>query len=191
MSEKEQIKDFFKEYVFGFMCGDIKKAMEQGCNFLSALGLVAYTEIMGRLVTGTLGERGYSKESFCSFLKYMGEKYVELDRLYDLYTKVRCGLVHEYFIVGPSTISMDIIEALETGIKIDKETGITYFYVPAYFENFKEAAKKYLGELLAEENVEMRRNFLQTIQGKIEDVQELKKVNQGVSGNVVLHSGRK
>jgi len=189
MSEKEQIENFFKEYVFGFMCGDIERAMQQGCNFLCALGLVAYTEIMGRLVIGKLGEEGYGKESFCSFLRYMGEKYVELDKIYNLYKKVRCGLVHEYFIVGPSTISMDVISALETGIKID-EKGITYFYVPTYFQNFKEASKRYLDELLAEENIEGRRRFLETIQGKVEDISKLREINQGVSGDIYYTFGR-
>jgi hypothetical protein len=190
MNEKEQIASFFKEYVFGFMCNDIERTMQQGCNFLCALGLVAYTEIMGRLVIGKLGEEGYGRQSFRSFLKYMGEKYVALDKSYDLYKRVRCGLIHEYFIVGPSTISMDALPALETGIKID-EKGITYFYVPTYFQNFKKAAERYLRELLEDENIEGRRKFLETIQGKVEDISKLRKVNQCVSGDIVTSFGWK
>ena len=92
---KKGIDDFFKEYIFGFMLGDIKVAIENGLNFLAALGLMEYTEILGGLVTGNLRKKGNAKKNFIAFLSYMGQYYIDLDAEINLYEKVRCGLSHE------------------------------------------------------------------------------------------------
>ena len=47
-SDQDYIDLFFKEFVFGFMYNDIRRTIDKAkANFLVALGLSTYTEIMG------------------------------------------------------------------------------------------------------------------------------------------------
>ncbi len=87
------------------MYQDIRRTIDSArANFLVALGLSVYTEIMGGLVTGNLKDPHWSKRNYKAFLPYLGSYYVNLDNQIDLYSRVRCGLVHEYFVKGRSKI---------------------------------------------------------------------------------------
>src|SRR5437867_4462941 len=52
---KIDVTDFFREYVYGFMRSDIQKQLDLaqsgkgGANVLAALGLIVYTEALGRI----------------------------------------------------------------------------------------------------------------------------------------------
>jgi hypothetical protein len=54
------ILHIFDEYVFGFMRSDIDAAIQGNANYLAALGLARYTEVLGGLRTGELGVRNRS-----------------------------------------------------------------------------------------------------------------------------------
>lgn len=94
--QSERALRFFDEYVFGFMRSDIDAAIRGKANFLAALGLVSYTEVLGGLVTGNLGKRSQCGANFRAFLPYLGTDYKALEtRGIDIYDTVRCGLVHQ------------------------------------------------------------------------------------------------
>ncbi|HET7006241.1 MAG TPA: hypothetical protein VFK65_12145, partial [Candidatus Binatia bacterium] len=95
----------FDEQVFGAMRTELDWALRGAAANLAALGLVAYTEFLGGIVTGNLGHKGSSRSNFRAFLPYLGSDYEDLARRgIDIYERIRCGLAHEYFIKGESTI---------------------------------------------------------------------------------------
>ena len=64
MTQRE-IDHYFKEFVYGFVCGDIERCItEARANFLVALGLLSYTEFLGGLRTGDLGLLRKSRPNF-------------------------------------------------------------------------------------------------------------------------------
>ena len=74
-------------------------------NLLIALALSCYTEYWGRLSLGIASEK--SKQCYESFFRRFGPEYQELiDYNFDVYHKVRCGLVHSYLIENSSIINL-------------------------------------------------------------------------------------
>ena len=79
-STVKQILHSFDEYIFGFMRADIDAAIRGNANYLAALGLVSYTEVLGGLRTGNLGLRNHSSKNFNAFLPYLGKEYLDYAR---------------------------------------------------------------------------------------------------------------
>lgn len=158
-----QIDNFFKEHIFGFMFHDIETAIIGKANFLAALGLMEYTEILGGFVTGDIRKRGTLKKNFKAFLPYLGQSYIELDNelIKDdgLYGRVRCGLAHEYFIKGTATIWMSSDSPVKCGILYEQDKDWVHFVVTKYFDDFKSAVKIYHGQLLHQKNEELIKAF--------------------------------
>ncbi|MEE8115169.1 MAG: hypothetical protein V3T23_12560 [Nitrososphaerales archaeon] len=147
----------FDEYVFGFMRSDIDAAIRGNANYLAALGLVSYTEVLGGLVTGKLGVVGQSGVNFRAFLPYLGSQYKQLEsKGIDLYDIVRCGLVHNYFIKGESTIHMHAVAPC--GI-VASPGGPTYFYVNVYRDHFFAGAARYRNDILDEPQPDLALKF--------------------------------
>lgn len=67
----DPVRGFFDECVFGFIYHDIQAAIDGNANYLAALGLVAYTEFIGGLINGTLGDSGKRKKRFYTFWNRM------------------------------------------------------------------------------------------------------------------------
>ena len=110
-------KELFENYIFGWMCRDIEREIEwarrgdDGGNALCALGLLAYTEFMGRFLSNISYVRHplkSDKDKFNAFLSYMGSEYEPLvfRKNLDVYNIFRCGLAHEYFIKRDCTIAI-------------------------------------------------------------------------------------
>jgi len=156
-----QIHNFFKEYIFGFMFNDINAAINGKANFLAALGLMEYTEILGGFVTGKLREKkpGTQQNNFKAFLPYLGQFYINLNKEIDLYHRVRCGLAHEYFIKGPATIWMSSDSPLSGGILYEKDKDWVHFVVTKYFDDFKSAVEIYHGQLVYEKKMDLINAF--------------------------------
>lgn len=154
-----QIHAFFKEFIFGFMFNDINAVIIGKANFLAALGLMEYTEILGGLVTGELQEKKCCKQNFEAFIQYLGQPYIDLNKDINLYHRVRCGLAHEYFIKGPATIWMSSDNPLPCGILYDKDKDWINFVVTKYFDDFKSAIEIYHGQLIYEKNKELIKAF--------------------------------
>lgn len=155
--ETQRVLRFFDEYVFGFMCNDIDAAIRGRANFLAALGLVSYTEVLGGLVTGNAGKRGCAAENFRAFLPYLGSDYQALEtKGVDLYDTVRCGLVHQYFIKGGATIWMNA--NAPCGI-FAGQIEPTYFIVNVYRDHLFSGAARYRNELIDGANATLLKNF--------------------------------
>ena len=118
-----EVKQFFDDYVFGFIFSDIEREMAWaktqftimgdlhiknltgGGNFLCALGLLCYTEFMGGISTGSFS-KGPDKSRFDAFFNLMGPDYEAFNRQINVYKIFRCGMVHEYFIKKSGVIYM-------------------------------------------------------------------------------------
>src|SRR5262245_66369134 len=77
-ASQKAILHVFDEHVFGAMHRDLDWALRGAADNLAALGLVAYTEFLGGLVTGDLGCHGTSGSNFRAFLPYLGSDYAGL-----------------------------------------------------------------------------------------------------------------
>ncbi len=79
-------------------------------DFLTAFGLMSYTEFVGGLISGNAGQRGHAERNFYEGYNRLGPAYIRFDRIVrrrfrrratkprNVYDVIRCGLVHEYFI---------------------------------------------------------------------------------------------
>lgn len=149
------VRTFFQQYVYGFMQNDIEQAIAGQANFLAALGLVVYSEVLGALRMGTITDEGYNREKFDAFLPLLGPLYDSVDQELKkdprypkgLYQVVRCGLAHEYFVKGPAEI--DRHGNVPAGIF--REPGGTRLILVAkkFLDDFIVAAQAVENELLA------------------------------------------
>jgi hypothetical protein len=154
-SEEEfvrQVDAFFTEYIFGYIYRDIEAAINAKANYLVALGLVAYTEFMGGLVAGTLGQSRHSKERFYKFFDLLGPAYKSVRQKREVtkvYTNIRCGLAHAYFIDQDSVVKMSADEfwGKSCGIEVGVN-GEVYFVVERYWQDFQVAARSYHQDLV-------------------------------------------
>ncbi len=113
---------------------------------IAALGLVTYTEFLGGIATGNLGRKDASASNFRAFLPYLGSDYVDLEHKHiDLYERVRCGLAHEYFMKGKSTIWTQA--TAPCGI-ISSRDGPTYLIISVYRDHLFAGARKLRDEIL-------------------------------------------
>ena len=150
---------FFSEYVFKFIFGDIQREIDLakdgrgGGNFLSALGLLCYTEVLGGFITGYWKD-GMSRKNFESFFDRLGPEYVAFRGTDDPYKLYRCGMVHEY---GPRVpLKIGMLKGTETcGVWIGKSDGRYAFSVEKYFEDFSRASRDLHKELMAQPKPEM------------------------------------
>ena len=155
---------FFREYVFKFILRDIEREIilaregRGGGNFLAALGLLCYTEVLGGFVSGSW-ERGTSKANFDVFFDRIGPEYVTFRQAIlpdDPYSLYRCGMVHEYAVKLPCQIAM--LKGNETcGVWKGASCGIYYFSVEKYLEDFMKAARRLYEELMTEPNPSLPR----------------------------------
>jgi hypothetical protein len=75
----------------------------------------------------------------------LGTKYQKLiTDDYDVYDKVRCGLVHSYLIETSGLINLG---SGDCGITIDSATNKYVFNIITYFEDFKTAVDNYIDGL--------------------------------------------
>lgn len=127
--------------------------MAAEANFLVALGLSAYTEIIGGLVTGNLRNPGSGKKNYEAFLSYMGSHYVTLQDTIDLYTGVRCGLVHEYFVKNTAATTVAML-GQGRGIQYDSNVDHIVFICHAYYTDWKKGVAAYLADLEKKVNLQ-------------------------------------
>ena len=155
---------FFNEYVFNFIRRDIEREIilaregRGGGNFLAALGLLCYTDVLGGFITGSW-ERGTSRANFDAFFDLLGPEYVAFRQTIlpdDPYSLYRCGMAHEYAVKLPCQIAM--LKDNETcGVWKDASCGIYYFSVEKYLEDFMKAARRLYEELMDEPNPSLPR----------------------------------
>jgi hypothetical protein len=118
----DEVKRYFSEYVYGFMFNDLENVIQAKANFGVALMLFSYTEVLGGLANGKLGQERVSKECFEDGLRrmvwngdasYYAGFTIKLqqpgvpDTNVGPYKVFRCGLAHEYFVKGLATVKND------------------------------------------------------------------------------------
>ena len=109
------VNEFFREYVDGFMWSDVEATMKARANYIAALALLNYTEVLGGLSNGKLGLRNVARDCFhdgLSLMEWKGDPNFYKDfkvlltdgasppREADPWAVFRCGLAHEYFAKG-------------------------------------------------------------------------------------------
>jgi len=102
-----------------FMYHDISAAIRGGANYLAALGLLEYSEILGGWRRRKMGEFGEGKNNFDEFfagLKKVNPSYAAFERdlsarlsslpprRRSVYSVVRAGLAHRYLMQAKSTV---------------------------------------------------------------------------------------
>lgn len=108
-----------------------------------------------RLSLGIASEK--SKQCYESFFRRFGPEYQELiDDHFDVYHKVRCGLVHSYLIENSSIINLGNGKC---GITIDYANDKYVFNIITYFEDFKKAVDSYINGLKSKDIEQMEMAF--------------------------------
>ena len=157
-STVKQILHTFDEYIFGFMRADIDAAIRGKANYLAALGVVSYTEILGGLRTGKLGLKNYSSSNFNAFLPYLGKEYRDFaPKDINLFDLVRCGLVHNYFVKGRDS-SIWMSASSSCGI-IASAGGPTIVIVDVYRDHLFTGATQFRDEILEGSDSSLVPNF--------------------------------
>jgi hypothetical protein len=151
-----EIDRFFNEYVYGFIAGDVQREVdrarsdEPAGNFLCALALLCYTEVLGGVERGTLAS-GEGRRNFEKFFASLGPAYAKLlQRGLDAYSVFRCGMAHEYFVKSDATIAM--MKGVEPAGIAEAPNGRYFFVVERYFEDLMAAARQLHQRLLADPN---------------------------------------
>jgi hypothetical protein len=177
-----EIKELFEIYIFDWMCRDIEREIEwakndqDAGNALCALGLLAYTEFMGKLLLAFNSVHVKNdSEYFDAFLRYMGPEYTQLidKKKVNVYKIFRCGLAHEYFIKRDCKIAMlnstpgrlKIAEPSSSTNPLSTKRKLSYvnkpakcglgiannggywFIVEKYYEDFRKACERIYREL--------------------------------------------
>jgi hypothetical protein len=160
---RQEIAKFFDEVVFGFIYHDLEAAISGKANYLAALGLVAYTEFMGGLLSGDVGDPEKSEGHFKGFLARMGPEYAK--RADAIYEQCRQGLLHQYFMRVESAVQMHIGHGRGLTCGVEEHDGKIYFIVEKYFRDFKTACEQHYRDLLDADRRHAFRDLLSSVTG--------------------------
>jgi len=175
VEKRAYIKKF--EKLTDYMESDLFLAASKGANFLIALGLVIYTEVIGSFISN----KKKKPDCFNKFFVRLGPAYKKLvyGKKLNVYKNVRCGLAHDGLIGGKfRIINIDSEEEIKMGIGYQKNTtrkrwddlakkkirqfatqcpydGLSYdeqrkvwsFFWCRYYYDFIKARKKYIRDL--------------------------------------------
>jgi hypothetical protein len=188
-TNEELLKKFGQ--IKGWICGDIIKVIGTGANYLTALGLLSYTEIIGSFITGK-GEP--ASDNFDTFFRRLGSEYDKLlkkhnkkraNKKHVIYDDLRCGLLHEYVIKRKLFTIYHIRENWENiqekiddfripfeGKQIPVVCGVMYlkdqkghgswhFISPRYFFDFQKALEDYWCKINNPINKKLRKVFFE------------------------------
>ena len=105
----KQVDSFFSQFIYGWMFKDIEKMIEIGCNYPAALCISVYCEVLGKLFKQDF-RSGNNRVKFQAFLPFLGQKYIDVDNDLkktgdSLYSRLRCGLVHDYLLKQEDIVS--------------------------------------------------------------------------------------
>ncbi len=156
------------QVVIGWIQTDVERclALDPGPNFLVALVLSEYTEIMGGFVSGELCNPTKCRSNYQAFLQFMGSYYVNLDSQIDMYKNVRCGLSHQYFVKGPSTIAWRKSSPSQKGLYLSGDRVV--LNCEAYYDNWKSGTQSYVNSLATDQL--LQKNLKRSIRGLVSTV---------------------
>lgn len=131
---------------------DLRAAIAGKANFLAALGLLVYTEVVGRWILQSRGtmKSGNSASFYWFYEKYMGKKETGRRRVYELF---RHGLAHGYAFNAAdlSRVRMRpdpdwLPPPSRAGVISFAGRRIKSFLVNAYFRDFQRGLAKWAHE---------------------------------------------
>lgn len=160
LSEEERKR--YMDIVKDFMIEDCRKAVCIGLNYLVALGMSSYTEILGSLCDPSLPSK---RAAYYLFLeKYFDDKYIERDRELEeyggLYGVVRSGFVHQFLITKNSTVFTNSETQLDCAIIYNPgKSPEIIFVAEEYFKHFKCALETYYDDLINKKDQKLIENF--------------------------------
>lgn len=156
---------FFSEHLFNIFFSSVRRSIRYARSHpgdegvLAALGLLCYTEAVGRYVPAK--KQRNCTDNFNAFFDRLGPKYKEFRKNLpsgkgNTYDFLRCGLAHHGVTKEPCRIRT--IKGNETCGVWKAPTGKGYiFSVEKYFEDMKKASHVLYLELLAEAHPELMR----------------------------------
>lgn len=156
-----EIEAFFSTYV-GWMRRDIEREIDiassgrDAGNLLCALGLLVYTEALGRLRRATFDQANFqARDTEANFNdmfdrldsheygRWRQQEWKAQFPTTSVYELLRCGLVHEYLPKVDSVIHMGAYE----GRGVEIERGEVVFYVVPYYRHWDAEATQLLADL--------------------------------------------
>jgi hypothetical protein len=153
-----EVEKYFKKYILspsGFIYNDINREIDlartgkTGAELMTALGLLTYTEFMGKILLKNNGS--YTKQ-FSAFFRLMDENYTTLidSREIDVYTFFRSGMVQSFFMKDCEIKMLD--DNYPCGI-IVKPDGRYLFIIEKYFTDFTAACRKLYDDMLNDPDI--------------------------------------
>ena len=131
-------------------------------NVLCALGLVVYTEVLGRVAIQQLeGRQPRNRDAFDAFLRRMGAAYDAWRRAWErkhrrsVYDALRNGLAHEYVPKVGSKVWFYFEPQEGFGLGEESEYPLVLKMRP-YFDDFRKAGDALMGELTKKTATGMR-----------------------------------
>jgi hypothetical protein len=152
-----------------FMIGDSEKGINAKANYLVALGLSTYTEILGGLCFGNL--QSDHQSNYERFLKNYFDKrcnfrYMDLDKqlkkagFEGLYGLVRSGFVHRYLLSKRGKVVVQSNIPLDCAIIYSpRQSPEFHFVVKEYLRHFKCAFDSYYNDLIIKQDQYLIDNF--------------------------------
>lgn len=120
-----------------WMISDLYRGVQAQQNYLVALGLFSYSEAIGRMILGTIGDKriGYGLNAFREFTeRYVGYTF-ETDKTWGwVFDKYRNGLVHQFYIKDMGAIIYNEDGSAPCGITITGQT--LELRIHSYFNHF-------------------------------------------------------
>jgi hypothetical protein len=156
----ERIEEFFDVFV-RLTLGDIEREIssarngEPAGNFLCALALLAYTEVLGGIKRNTMAT-GQARQNFDSFFGDLGPQYRRVEKAFrashgeGVYVLLRCGLAHQGFFKPPGQTVAMMDNGVQCGLIEDSATGKYTFVVERYYNDLKATAERLKAKKLAQ-----------------------------------------
>jgi hypothetical protein len=133
---------YSSSWPYNGMVNDLWRGVQANENYLVALGLFSYSEILGRNILNKLDVHDDGLPYFKEFtIKYVGYKDEDLKKLFD---SARNGLSHRYFMKHQEGTVYNDQGNLPCGYEISA-TSIK-IYIHTYFKHFVLGLEKYLDE---------------------------------------------
>jgi len=136
---------------YNWMLSDLEKSIKLAkANYLVALGLFCYSEIIGRRILKFKNKKDKNSDSFNTFVRdYMGYKKLINKYGNKIYDWFRNGLCHEYYIKGQVS-GVYVVYNKKTskqGIIISKDKTKKFLVIKPYLRDFKSGIVKFLKEI--------------------------------------------
>lgn len=162
----KEAEDFFRDRIKGWMINDLKRSIDAKTNFLTALGCLIYTEIIGTFLPpldisekGSLNEkhfyRCFFRLSSAGYLKQLDDFIRKETSGKSLYIHLRHSMTHRYIpMIGKKQedgvyLSIHSVIARD-GIMKEPKTGKKFRSPPIFLTNDNRVAianKNYVNEL--------------------------------------------